>query len=128
MTALLSERTDATNETRKVGKQSGGDSACAVSGGDSVEGRVPLYKRSFQEEPDTRARPLNVTTCTPALDTGAEFDGVTGVAPSRRMIMTGMWGVSDPRRAGRGAKKGAAQFGSLTPQWLLCSAATAAPR
>ena len=90
MTAMLSARTNATNETRKVGKQSGGDSACAVSGGDSVEVRVHLYERSFPEEPDRRARsyPNDLRT---ALDTGAAFGGVTGIAPSRRMIVTCMW-------------------------------------
>ena len=50
-----------------------------------------------------------------ALDTDASSGGVTGIAPSRRMIVTCMWGVSDPLRAGRGAKKGAANWGSLTP-------------
>ena len=35
-------------------------------------------------------------------------------------------GVSDPLRAARGAKKGAAKWGSLTPRLSLCSAATAA--
>jgi hypothetical protein len=55
------------------------------------------------------------------------FGGVTDIAPSRRMIVTCMWGVSDPLRAGRGAKKGAAKWGSLTPYRPLCSDATAAP-
>ena len=50
------------------------------------------------------------------LDTGGAFSGVTGIAPSRRMIATCMWGVSDPLRAGRGAKKAAAKWGSLTPR------------
>jgi len=35
-------------------------------------------------------------------------------------------GVSDPLRARRGAKKGAAKWGSLTPHWAPCSAATTA--
>ncbi len=48
------------------------------------------------------------------------------MALSHRTIVTCKWGVSDPRRARRGAKKGAAKCGSLTP-WSLCSAATAAP-
>jgi hypothetical protein len=52
-----------------------------------------------------------------ALDAGAAFGGVAGIAPSCRMIATCMWGVSDPLRAGRGAKKGAAKWGSLTPRW-----------
>lgn len=33
------------------------------------------------------------------------------------MTATRMWGVSDPLRAGRGATKGAAKWGSLTPHW-----------
>jgi hypothetical protein len=36
-------------------------------------------------------------------------------------------GRERPLRAGRRAKKGAAKWGSLTPQWPLRSAATAAP-
>jgi hypothetical protein len=101
--------------------------AGAVSGGDSAEVRVHLYERSFPEEPDRRARAVNANDMRTALDTGAAFGGVTSIAPSRRMIVTCMWGVSDPLRAGRGAKKGAAKWGSLTPHWLLCSAARAAP-
>jgi len=37
------------------------------------------------------------------------------------MIVTCMWGVSDPLRAARGAKKGAAKWGSLTPHSAPCS-------
>jgi hypothetical protein len=59
--------------------------------------------------------------------TVSAFDGVAGIAPSRRMIVTCMWGVSDPLRVGRRAEKGAAKWGSLTPHWTLCTAATAAP-
>ena len=101
--------------------------AGAVSGGDSAEVRVHLYERSFLEEPDRRARVVNANDVRTALDTGAAFAGVTGIASSRRMIVTCMWGVSDPLRAGRGAKKGAAKWGSLTPRLSLWSAATAAP-
>ena len=57
---------------------------------------------------------------------GGALDSVTGIALSRRMIVTCMLGVSDPLRATRGAKKGAAKWGSLTPHWAPCSAATAA--
>jgi hypothetical protein len=91
--------------------------AGAASGGDSAEVRVHLYERSFPEEPDRHARAVNVNDVRTALDTGAAFGGVTGIAPSRRTIVTCMWGVSDPLRAGRGAKKGAAKWGSLTPRW-----------
>jgi hypothetical protein len=61
-----------------------------------------------------------------ALDAGAAFGGVAGIAPSCRMIATCIWGVSDPLRVGRGAKTGAAKWGSLTPHWPLRSAVTAA--
>jgi hypothetical protein len=56
---------------------------------------------------------------------GGGLDSVIAMALSRRTIVTCMWGVSDPLRAGRGAKKGAAKWGSLTPPLSLCSAATA---
>ena len=74
----------------------------------------------------TRARAVNVNDVRTALDTGAAFGGATGIAPSRRMIVTCMWGVSDPLGAAHGAKNGAAKQGSLTPRLSLCSAATAA--
>jgi hypothetical protein len=57
---------------------------------------------------------------------GGALDSVIGIALSRRTIMTCMWGVSDPRRVGRGAKMGAAKWGSLTPGLSLCAAVTAA--
>ena len=44
-----------------------------------------------------------------------------------RTTVTCIRGVSDHLGAGRRAKKGAAKWGSLTPHWSLCSAATAAP-
>jgi hypothetical protein len=75
----------------------------------------------------TDARAFNANDVSTPLDTGAAFGGITGIAPSRRMIVTCMWGVSNRLRAWRGAKKAAAKWGSLTPHWSLCSAATAAP-
>ena len=92
---MLSATTNATNETRKVGN-SQEVTAGAVSGGDSAEVRVHLYERTFPEEPDRRARAVNANDVRTALDTGAPFGGVTGIAPSRRMKATCMWGVSDP--------------------------------
>ena len=64
----------------------------------------------------THGRAVNANPMRTALDTGAAYGGVTDIAPSRRMIVTCNWGVSDSLRAGRGAKKGAAKWGSLTPQ------------
>ena len=80
--------------------------AGAVSGGDSAEVRVHLYERSFPEEPDRRARAVNANDVRTALDMGAAFGGVTGIAPSRRMTATCMWGVSDPRGPGVGRRSG----------------------
>jgi len=96
MAPMPSARTSATNETRKVGKQLGEVTAGAVSGGDPAEVRVYLYERNFPEEPDRRARAVNANDVRTALDPGAAFGGVTGIAPCRRMTATCMWGVSDP--------------------------------
>jgi hypothetical protein len=85
--------------------------AGAVSGGDSAEVRVHLYERSFPEEPDRRARTVNVNAMCTALDVGAAFGGVTGIAPSRRMIVTCMWGVSDPLRAVAWGEEGGSPMG-----------------
>jgi hypothetical protein len=73
------------------------------------------YMNAVSRKNLTDARAVNANDVRTALNTGAALRGVTGIAPSRRMIVTCMWGVSDPLRAGRGAKKGAAKWGSLTP-------------
>jgi hypothetical protein len=52
----------------------------------------------------------------------------TGIALSRRTNVTRTSGVSDPRRAGRGAKKGAAKWGSPHAPLSAGSAVTAADR
>ena len=86
-----------------------------VSGGDSAEVRVHLYERSFPEEPDRRARAVNGKNVRTTLDTGAAFGGVTGIAPSRRMTGTSMWGVSDPRGPGVGRRRGQPNGGRSRP-------------
>ena len=50
----------------------------------------------------TEALAINANDEDTALGTGGAFDGVTGIALSRRTIVTCTWGVSDPRRAGPG--------------------------
>ena len=103
-------RCSARERTRRTRRARLGNSqevtAGAVSGGDSAEVRVHLYERSFPEEPDTRARAVNANDVRTAVDTGGAFGGVNGIAPSRRMIVTCMWGVSDPRRSGAGTASG----------------------
>ena len=65
MTAMVSARMNATNETRKVGEQSGGDSACAVSGGDSVEVAFTYMNAVSRKNLTDALAQSNVTTCTP---------------------------------------------------------------
>jgi hypothetical protein len=54
MTAMLSARTNATNETRKV-EDSQGRQRVLSRAAISAEVRVHLYERSFPEEPDRHA-------------------------------------------------------------------------
>jgi hypothetical protein len=112
--AMLSSRTNATNETRKVGKQSGGDSAGAVSGGDSVEVRV-TYMNAVSRKNLTDACAWLVRTTRAPRDTSAAFGGVTGIAPSRRMTTTCTWGVSDPCGPGVGRRRGQPNGGRSRP-------------
>ena len=50
-----------------------------------------------------------------ALDPCGAFSGVTGIALSRRTNVTRTSGVSDPLRAGRGAKNGEPNGGRSRP-------------
>ena len=54
------------------------------------------YMNAVSRKNLTDARAVNPNDVRTALDTGAAFGGVTGIAPSRRMTATCMWGVSDP--------------------------------
>src|SRR5687767_10449943 len=65
------------------------------------------------------------TTCAPRSTQAPVFGGVSGIALSRRMTATRMWGVSDPLRAGRGRGRGQPNGVAHAPQ-APCSAATAA--
>ena len=97
-----------------------------VSGVDSVRVRVHPYEREFPAKPVRRCDGCNEPR-TQWTSKGGALDSGIGMALSGRTIATCMWGVSDPLRAGRGAKKGAARWGSLTPRLSLCAAATVAP-
>jgi hypothetical protein len=132
MAALLSdgdaqrERTGRTRRARLGNSQE--VTAGAVLGGDSAEVRVHLYERSFPEEPDTRALAVNANDVRTALDTGAAFAGVTGLAPSRRMIVTCMWGVSDPPEGRAWGEEGGSQMGVAHAPLAWRSTATVARR
>jgi hypothetical protein len=92
-----------------------------------VEVRVHLYQRSFPEEPDRRVRTRREWTVDTAPDKDCALSDPKDRARFGRTNVKCIGGVSDPWRAGRGAKKGAANWGSLTPRLSLCSAATTVP-
>jgi hypothetical protein len=58
MTAMLSARTNATNETRQVGKQSGGDSGCCLGRRFGGTARSP-YMNAVSRKNLTDARAVN---------------------------------------------------------------------
>jgi hypothetical protein len=89
-----------------------------------VRVRVHLYERAFPANlSDSWTDVMNRARS--GRRAGGALDSVIGMALARRTIATCMRDVSDPLRAGRGAKKGAAKWGSLTPR-RLSSASTAA--
>ena len=63
----------------------------------------------------TESMAVDVNDDHATLDASRALCGATGIALSRRTIVTRTFGVSDPLRAGRGAKKGAAKWGSSRP-------------
>jgi hypothetical protein len=93
-----------------------------LEGDDAVPSQVEIrcgcaftYMNAVFRKNLTEALAINANDEDTVLGTGGAFYGVTGIALSRRTIVTWTSGVSDPLRAGRGAKKGAAKWGSLTP-------------
>ena len=63
----------------------------------------------------TGALAVDVNDVDTASDTGGALTDRRDRARFCRTNATCVWGVSGPRRAERGAKKGAAEWGSLTP-------------
>ena len=90
MTGDAQREANATNETRKVGNSQEVTARVLSLAAIRWKCAFTLYERSFPEEPDRRGR-SNANDVRIALDTGAAFAGVTGIAPSRRMIVTCMW-------------------------------------
>jgi hypothetical protein len=95
-----------------VAKQLGGDGA-VPSQAEIRCGCAFTYMNAVFRKNLTEALAGDANHDDTALDTGGAFSGVTGIALPRRTNVTRTSGVSDPRRAGRGAKKGAAKWGSL---------------
>jgi hypothetical protein len=50
---------------------------------------------------------------------GGALDSVTGIALARRMIVTCMWGVSDPCGPGVGRRRGQPNWGRSRPSGAL---------
>ncbi len=115
-----------TNETRRLENRQEGRGQTA-SGVDSGRVRVHYYERGFRRKPDTRA-PADEGRADLTHGAGGALGSVMDGAQFRRTTATCNRGVSDPLRTGRGAKKGAAKWGSLTPRLPRRSTATAARR
>ena len=64
------------------------------------------YRNAVSRKNLTDARAVNANDVRTALDIGAAFGGVTGIVPPRRMMVTCMWGVSDPCGPGLGRRRG----------------------
>ena len=85
------------------------------------------YMNAVSRKNLTHARTVHANDVRTALDTGGALGGVAGIAPSRRMIVTCMWGVSDPLRAGRGAKEGGSPMAVAHAPLAALLAPTAPP-
>jgi hypothetical protein len=96
---MFSAKTNRTNETRKVWKQSGGDGA-VPSRAEIQRGCAFKYMNAVFRKNLTGGLTGDADDEDTALDPGSAFSGVTGSALSGRTIVTWTWGVSDPLRAG----------------------------
>jgi hypothetical protein len=76
---LVSVRTNATNETSKVGEQSGGDSAVLSQAAIRWRCAFTYMNAVFRKNLTERARSQFERRAT-EIDTGAVFSGVTGIA------------------------------------------------
>jgi hypothetical protein len=91
MTAMLSARTNATNETRKIGNSQEVTARVLSLAAIRWKCAFTLYERSFPEEPDRRGR-SNANDVRIALDTGAAFGGChrhRAVSPDDRHLHVG---------------------------------------
>ena len=84
--------------------------AAAVSGGDSAEVRVH-HMNAVSRKNLTDACAVDANDVRTALDTVAAFAGVTGIAPSRRMIVTCHVGRERPPAGRAWGDEGGSQTG-----------------
>ncbi len=98
---MLSARTNATNETRKVGRRSGGDSAVPSRAEIQCECAF-TYMNAVSRKNLTGALAVDANDLDTAGDTGGALDDGRDGARFCRMIGTCIWGVSDPRKLGAG--------------------------
>ena len=122
---MLSERTNVTNETRRLEDRQEMTARCRL-GGDSVRVRVHLYERGFRRKPDRRVlvdgsrrgRPGDIRQRTP------QCHGRSAVLPDDGDMHLGR---ERPPKIGPGTVIGGWQRGSLTPQMPPSLLLTAAP-
>jgi hypothetical protein len=98
---MLSARTNATNETRKVGKQSGG--VGAVPSQAEIRWKCAFtYMNVVSRKNLTGARAVDANDVDTASETGGAFGDGKDRARFCRTTATFIWGVSDPQRLGAG--------------------------
>jgi hypothetical protein len=115
---MLSARTNAKNETRKVGKQSGGDGAVPSQAEIQCECAFTYMNAVFRKNL-TDASAVDANDVDTACDSGSALNDGRDRARFCRTNATCMWGVSDPRFSGRRTSTGGWQRGSLTPRMFL---------
>jgi hypothetical protein len=98
---MLSARTNATNETRKVGRQSGGDGAMPSRAEIQCECAFTYMNAVFRKNL-TDALSVDANDVDAASDTGRRTRLWYDRARFRRTTVTCIWGVSDPRKLGAG--------------------------
>jgi hypothetical protein len=104
MAALLSDgdaqrENEPTNETRKVGKQSGGDGVVPSQAEIQCECAFTHLNAVFRKNL-TDAFALDANDVDAGFDTGGALNHVSDRARSCRTNATRIWGVSDPRFSG----------------------------
>jgi hypothetical protein len=107
-----SARERETNETRKVGKQSGGDGAVPSQAEIQCECAFTHMNAVFRKNL-TDALAVDANGVDTASDTGGALNDGRERARFCRMNATCIWGVSDPRFSGRRTSTGGWQRGSL---------------
>jgi hypothetical protein len=130
--ALLSDvdaqrENDATNETRKVGKQSGDNGAVPIRAEIQCEGAF-TYMNAVSRKNLTGALAVDANDVDTAGDTGRALDDGRDRARFRRRRATCIWGVSDPENRVRDRNRGVAEGVAHAPDGSVTAADSRADR